>query len=78
MGSAPSSSKKCLAFSARNVARVLGAALAVLLICLPLFSQGSQGDDSRRRVRPERRRHCGRHGNDHRLVERYLAAVDHR
>jgi len=43
MGSAVSSRGKHLAFIVKILAQVLGASLVLLLICLPLFSQGSQG-----------------------------------
>ena len=43
MGSAVSSEHNWLGFSVKNLARLLGASLALLLACLPLFSQGNQG-----------------------------------
>jgi hypothetical protein len=43
MNSSASSRERSIVFSVKNLARVLGASLALLLACLPLFSQGSQG-----------------------------------
>jgi len=67
MSSLSSTSKRSWGVGLRKAAQLVCGAMAVLLLCLPLFSQGNAGrilepSLTKRRHRSRRHGNCHRHG----------------